>query len=1234
MGHRRIRATLRSTCVRMALAVALILYAGAAIALDGAVQSKATQVHASPLLLAQADTSSCNRGISTTGANLLFTQASMKYREAEAAPLDDRLPLYGEVLKLLDTIVRDYPHTDLACRINTEGSLGRMNVAEMRQVVSEATNATLRYPVAGMPPSVSASFYDETYPNAWSPPAQHLGVDLPTPLGTTVISPVTGTVVSNNTAVAEPFNKRIVIRDERTGYEHVLGHLASNLATGQAVAIGDPVGEIVAAGTGPHVHWGVNVSGVEAAINVPGGWGWGRGPLRSTRDQAKARGWLDPLSLEPQTGTHPDPGLVVRNAESSGAPAAPNPAVDDAQLPAPTSLQYQFPETYAAIWEIPSGSNVAKETAITALETLVTLAYSPEMNDLMWSRLGVNAADLVGWATKNPERAVALSIENVGSNLAVSAAVSVSAALVADSLFATQPMASVPQSWQNPLKALVRATIIEIAGLAQASSNPAAVVGPLVNRLIDVVEIYQASSALTKVIDQALVATALGLETAAQLAVDFPNARSQRVAEDTVADLLGGVREFVGKDDEAAVQEIGDLAYTALISQRRGDLQTAQELVVQIQREGKLSSNIHPFSAITKPVDWLTAVARGGRDTPEQAANIIITATALRELLAGSLAIKDCERQFITVSVGESKCGYSLGSDGIVKFHEKNVFRFDQVSADIGYHYNNGERVPAGTNTRIKLFPQSPSGRFHIINACHYECGDLRLFDSHLRTTHKVHAGHYGPDNWIEWSEAENYALLYSYNEEVYWLHIVDTVNSASYSYPEGRGHLSSIALEEVEWVGPERFTAAINGEPKSVFLIAGSSIIKTVFADSSDLELVQGPERFDYALPFPTKQTFLLGPRQARYDENGCRFQLPIGIYVKEFTSNPESVIPINKVLWTGLCSPVQEASQEPYPEGSGTLTLLGSDGLLLLRLDVGLYREVLWSNGALYWNSDLTVDYQLRAPFRYSAFGRYGKIDVYIPDGINLNNEPAINLLTTQAFNYFAHHGGFTDKNATRSGVEVAIFFEKDRNRNVFASANYRFDQDGQRIEARWSDNKTLDKFKDEQRSSLQAAQRLARQRASDQEKARIAALRASREQTWAERWRMQFEVEVPLENITDLMRFDKAATIAELSKGRHITLTYRSRNVEFAQGKAMLSDHQRGTDIYEGIPDGGFSWEGWFDAMSAAQNRSFTVVCRLDADALVGLREGPGNVFYAQLNSVTDSNYMSQVVLDCAR
>jgi hypothetical protein len=141
MGHCRIRATLRSACVRMAVALALSLYAGTVVALDGAVQIESIQVGASPLLLAHADTLSCNRGISTTGANLLFTQASMKYREAEAAPEEERLPLYVEVLALLDTIVRYYPHTDLACAIQYESSLGLMDVAAMPAVVNATAHS-------------------------------------------------------------------------------------------------------------------------------------------------------------------------------------------------------------------------------------------------------------------------------------------------------------------------------------------------------------------------------------------------------------------------------------------------------------------------------------------------------------------------------------------------------------------------------------------------------------------------------------------------------------------------------------------------------------------------------------------------------------------------------------------------------------------------------------------------------------------------------------------------------------------------------------------------------------------------------------------------------------------------------------------------------------------------------------------------------------------------------------
>ena len=157
----------------------------------------------------------------------------------------------------------------------------------------------LRYPVAGNPPRVSATFYDPTYPSSYSPPAEHLGVDLPLPVGTAVFAPVSGMVIFNNTAASDPFNARVVIKDEHTGYEHVLGHVASNLRPGQAVVIGEQVGVIILAGTGPHLHWGLNTRSVAQAIDVANGWGWGRAPLGSTREDAKARGWIDPLSANP-----------------------------------------------------------------------------------------------------------------------------------------------------------------------------------------------------------------------------------------------------------------------------------------------------------------------------------------------------------------------------------------------------------------------------------------------------------------------------------------------------------------------------------------------------------------------------------------------------------------------------------------------------------------------------------------------------------------------------------------------------------------------------------------------------------------------------------------------------------------------------------------------------------------------------------------------------------------------
>lgn len=141
--------------------------------------------------------------------------------------------------------------------------------------------------------SISALFYDYNYDDT----AQHLGIDLPAPEFTPVVSPVTGRVITNSTSGSNPFNFYIVIRSDETGNEHVLGHIISDLEVGAPVQQGKAVGFIVTAGTGPHVHWGINRMEVSNALDISSGWGFGRAPLSSSREDAAAKGWLDPRTV-------------------------------------------------------------------------------------------------------------------------------------------------------------------------------------------------------------------------------------------------------------------------------------------------------------------------------------------------------------------------------------------------------------------------------------------------------------------------------------------------------------------------------------------------------------------------------------------------------------------------------------------------------------------------------------------------------------------------------------------------------------------------------------------------------------------------------------------------------------------------------------------------------------------------------------------------------------------------
>lgn len=142
---------------------------------------------------------------------------------------------------------------------------------------------------------------------------QHLGLDLPADAGDPVVSPVTGVVITDKTDNADIMQAYMVIREDGTGVEHVLGHVRSTVGLGR-VERGKPVATVRDWGERSHVHWGANRLGVAQALNDK--WGWGRAPAGATRAKAEARGWLD---LTP----------FLRTA-SPPAPSAPPPAASAA----------------------------------------------------------------------------------------------------------------------------------------------------------------------------------------------------------------------------------------------------------------------------------------------------------------------------------------------------------------------------------------------------------------------------------------------------------------------------------------------------------------------------------------------------------------------------------------------------------------------------------------------------------------------------------------------------------------------------------------------------------------------------------------------------------------------------------------------------------------------------------------------------------------------------------------
>lgn len=133
--------------------------------------------------------------------------------------------------------------------------LARIAAARASDTGERGWTEPLRWPIAG--PIRGLFGAQRVYRG--TPGSYHGGIDIAAPTGAVVRAPAAGRVVL---ATVAPFTLEgnLIIIDHGGGLSSALIHLSRiDVAEGQAVAAGEPVGAVGATGraTGPHLHWGL-----------------------------------------------------------------------------------------------------------------------------------------------------------------------------------------------------------------------------------------------------------------------------------------------------------------------------------------------------------------------------------------------------------------------------------------------------------------------------------------------------------------------------------------------------------------------------------------------------------------------------------------------------------------------------------------------------------------------------------------------------------------------------------------------------------------------------------------------------------------------------------------------------------------------------------------------------------------------------------------------------------------
>ncbi len=142
---------------------------------------------------------------------------------------------------------------------------------------------------------ITSKYFDAGYPKQFK--RQHTGIDFGANIGTVIYSHIVGKIKQDGRGLSN-FDMAVVITSG--GLDHIFGHVRidKDIKVGDFIDVGNPIGVIVLAGTGAHLHYGLckNINLAKGVDRYNRKWGWGRAHVDVTKKEAIDRGWLDPTN--------------------------------------------------------------------------------------------------------------------------------------------------------------------------------------------------------------------------------------------------------------------------------------------------------------------------------------------------------------------------------------------------------------------------------------------------------------------------------------------------------------------------------------------------------------------------------------------------------------------------------------------------------------------------------------------------------------------------------------------------------------------------------------------------------------------------------------------------------------------------------------------------------------------------------------------------------------------------